>query len=107
MHGEVRTECEARSAHADAIERDFFTQAHASNSRCKQLTDLDRTLEECQILFRQQEMDLEVWEAILAKELEHGLHPTDGRDWSVELDKARTRVDRIDGERAAEAEQLL
>jgi hypothetical protein len=52
-------------------------------------------------------MDLEVWEAILAKELENGLHPTNGWDLSVELDKARTRVDRIDGEHAAEAEQLL
>jgi hypothetical protein len=40
-------------------------------------------------------MDLEVQEAILVEELEHDLHPTDGRELSVELDKARTCVDRI------------
>jgi hypothetical protein len=51
-------------------------------------------------------MDLEVREAILVEELEHDLHPTDGWELSVELDKARTCVDRIDGERATEAEQL-
>jgi hypothetical protein len=39
-------------------------------------------------------------------ELERGLHPIDGCDLSVELDKARARVHRIDGERVAEAEQL-
>jgi hypothetical protein len=44
--------------------------------------------------------------AILAEELEHGLHPTDGRDLSVELDKARASMDRINGKRAAEAERL-
>jgi hypothetical protein len=51
-------------------------------------------------------MDLEVQEAILVEELEHDLHPTDGRELSVELDKARTCADRIDGECATEAEQL-
>jgi hypothetical protein len=49
---------------------------------------------------------LEVWEVILAKELEHGLHPTNGKDLSTKLDKAHARVDRIDSERATEAEQL-
>jgi hypothetical protein len=53
-----------------------------------------------------QETDLEVREAILAEELEHGLHPTEGWDLSMEQDKARVSVDKIDGERAAEAEQL-
>jgi hypothetical protein len=48
--------------------------------------------------------DLEVWEAILSEELEHGLHPSDRRDQSVELDKARARMYRIDGKRAAEDE---
>jgi hypothetical protein len=48
-----------------------------------------------------------VREAILAEELERSLHPTDGWDLSVELDKACTCVDRIDDERATEAEQLL
>jgi hypothetical protein len=32
------------------------------------------------------------------------LHPLDEWDLSVELDKARTCMDRIDGERATEAE---
>jgi thioester reductase-like protein len=51
-------------------------------------------------------MDPEVWEVILAEELEHDLHPTDGWDLSAELDKAHVRVDRIDGGCATEAEQL-
>jgi hypothetical protein len=51
-------------------------------------------------------MDLEVWEAILVEELERGLHPIDGWYLSAELDKAHACVDRIDGEHAAEAEQL-
>jgi hypothetical protein len=37
-------------------------------------------------------MDLEVQEAILAEELERVLHPPDGRDLSVELDKAHARA---------------
>jgi hypothetical protein len=52
-------------------------------------------------------MDLEVREAILAEELEHVPHPIDGRDISVELDKARERADGIDFEHAAEAERRL
>jgi hypothetical protein len=48
-----------------------------------------------------------VREAILAEELEHSTHPSDGWDLSVKLDKARDHVDRIDDERAIEAEQLL
>jgi hypothetical protein len=51
-------------------------------------------------------MDLEVREVILAEKLEHGLHPIDGQDQSVELDKACVHVDRIDGDRATEPEQL-
>jgi hypothetical protein len=34
--------------------------------------------------------DLEVCEAMLAVELERGLHPPDGRELSAKLDKART-----------------
>jgi hypothetical protein len=44
-------------------------------------------LEERHILHCLQEKDLEVWEVILVEELEHDLHPTDGRDLSAELDK--------------------
>jgi hypothetical protein len=51
-------------------------------------------------------MDLEVREVILAEELERGLHPPDGRDPSVDPDKAHTHVGRVDGERATEAERL-
>jgi hypothetical protein len=63
-------------------------------------------LEECQTLLYLQETDLEVREAILAEELERGLHPLDRRDPSVDLDKAHTRVGRVDGERATKAERL-
>jgi hypothetical protein len=59
-----------------------------------------------QALFYLQEIDQEVWEAILVVELERGLHPSNGWDLSAELDKACACVERIDGERAAEAERL-
>jgi hypothetical protein len=48
-------------------------------------------------------MDMEVGEAILAEEQERGLHPPDERDLSVKPDETRVRVDRINGECAAEA----
>jgi hypothetical protein len=104
--GEVHAEHDASRTYADAIQRDFFTQVRASSSRSKKLTDLGQTLEECQILLCLQEVDLEVPEAILAEELERGLHPTDEQDLSVELEKACARVDRINGECAIKAEQL-
>jgi hypothetical protein len=47
-----------------------------------------------------------VQEVTLAEELEHSLHPTDRWEISVELDKASTHVDKIDGERATEGKQL-
>jgi hypothetical protein len=40
---------------------------------------------------------------ILAEEQECGLHPPDGQDLLVELDKIHAHVDRIDSEPAAEA----
>jgi hypothetical protein len=51
-------------------------------------------------------VDLEVQEAILIEELKCDLHPTNERDLSVELHKACMHVDKIDGERADEAEKL-
>jgi hypothetical protein len=51
-------------------------------------------------------MNLEVWVAILAGELQHDLHPPDKRDLSTDLDKAHARMDRIDSEHATEAERL-
>jgi hypothetical protein len=43
--GEVCAECDG--SQIDAVQRDFFTQARASNSQSKQLTNLGWTLEEC------------------------------------------------------------
>jgi hypothetical protein len=51
-------------------------------------------------------MDLVVQEAILAEEPECNLRRPDRRNLLVELDKAHARMDRIDGERATEAERL-
>jgi hypothetical protein len=39
-------------------------------------------------------MDLEVHEAILVEQLECSLRPPDGQDLSVEMDEARTCVDK-------------
>jgi hypothetical protein len=53
-----------------------------------------------------QEIDLEVHEVILAKELERGQRPSDGQDMLAELKKICTHVDRINVDRVAEAERL-
>jgi hypothetical protein len=44
--GEASIEHDASRAHADAIQRDFCTQACASSSQSRQLTDLGWMLEE-------------------------------------------------------------
>jgi hypothetical protein len=48
-----------------------------------------------------------VREAILSEVLDRGLHPSDELDLLAEMDKTRARVDRIDSNCVAEAEQLL
>jgi hypothetical protein len=48
--GEVHAKCDVSHACADAIQRDFFTQACASSSRSGKLTNLGWTLEVHQIL---------------------------------------------------------
>jgi hypothetical protein len=105
-HEVVHSECDASRARVDAAQLDFFTNARASSSQYKYLTDLGRTVEECQILLCMQEMDLEVWEAILLEELERSLHPSEGRDLSAKLDEARTCVNGINSECATEAKRL-
>jgi hypothetical protein len=104
--GKVIMECDVSRIRAEVVQQDIFTQARISSSRSKHLTDLNRALEECQILLCLQETDQEVQEAILAEEQEHGLHPPDGQDLSVELDRTRTHADRVNGERDIEAGQL-
>jgi hypothetical protein len=47
-----------------------------------------------------------VWEVILVEELEHGLHPLDGRDLSAKLDKVHARAGRINGEHTAEVVRI-
>jgi hypothetical protein len=103
---EVSAECDASHTRGDVVRWDFSTHVCASSSWFRQLIDLDRMLEERHTLLCLQEMDLEVWEAILADELEHNLHPHDGQGLTVELDKAQAHMDRIDGESATEAERL-
>jgi hypothetical protein len=56
----------------------------------ERLNALSQTLEERVALLGLQVTDLEVCEAMLAVELERGLHPPDGRELSAKLDKART-----------------
>jgi hypothetical protein len=58
--GEVHTEHDDSRVRAEAVQQDFFAQACASSSRPRQLTNLNRRLEECQILLFLQEMDLKV-----------------------------------------------
>jgi hypothetical protein len=56
-------------------------------------------LEEHQILLSLQEMDLELWEVILA---ECSLHHLDGWDLSVELGKIHVRINGINSERVTQ-----
>jgi hypothetical protein len=99
-------ECDANHIQAEVVQHDFFTQSHASSSRSKWLTNLNQTLEECQILLCLQEADLEVQEVILVEEQVRGLHPPDGRDLSVKLEETRARVDGINSKHAAEVGRL-
>jgi hypothetical protein len=48
--GEVRMEHDANRVRVEAVQQDFFAQVRVSHSRSTQLTDLNRTLEEYQIL---------------------------------------------------------
>jgi hypothetical protein len=48
-----------------------------------------------------------VQEAILAEELVRGLHPLDGQDLSMKLEKICACVDGIKGECATETGQLM
>jgi hypothetical protein len=99
---EVRVEHDASRTRTDTIRWGSSSQACASGSRSRYLTDLAQRLEERQTVLFLWEMDLEVWEAILAEELEPGLHPLDGWDLLTELDMARVHMDMIDRERATE-----
>jgi hypothetical protein len=58
--GKVLRECDIGRVWAEAVQQDFFAQACVSGSRSKQLTYLNWTLKECQILLCLQEMNLEV-----------------------------------------------
>jgi hypothetical protein len=99
-------EHDASRARATATQRDYSAQVSASSSQFERRKAFRRTLEEHAALLGLQEMDLEVHEAILAEELERSLHPPDGRDPSVELDKVYVCVDQIADDHATEAEQL-
>jgi hypothetical protein len=59
---------------------------HTSTSHSKHSINLNRMLEEHQILFSLQETDLEVREMKLAEEQARGLHSFDRRDLSIELE---------------------
>jgi hypothetical protein len=48
--GSVRTECDAKCVQAKAVQQDFLVRMRASSSMSKQLTNLNRMLEECQIV---------------------------------------------------------
>jgi hypothetical protein len=88
---------------ADAVRRDFSTQVCASSSRSGSFNALSQMLEECTPLLYLQETNLDVCEAILAGELEHGLHLLDGRDLSAKLHKDCMSVERSTNDCATKA----
>jgi hypothetical protein len=82
----VSAEHDASRTRTDTIRWGSSSQVCAFGSRSRYLTDLAQRLEERQTVLFLWEMDLEVWEAILAEE----------------LDMARVHMDMIDRERATE-----
>jgi hypothetical protein len=85
---------DASRVRVDVIRWDYSAQVSASSSQSGWLKALSRMQEEHEALLCLQEMDLEVHEALLAEELERGLHPPNGRDLPAELNEARTCVGR-------------
>jgi CO/xanthine dehydrogenase Mo-binding subunit len=79
-------------AHTDAIRHHYLTQVSASSSQSVWRIALRRSMDERAAHLGLQETDLEVCDAALVEELEHGLCRIDGHDLPAELDEARARV---------------
>jgi hypothetical protein len=99
-------ECDTSHARAATTLRDYSAQVSASSSQSECLKAFSQRLVECMALLGLQETDPEVSKAILAEELEHGVHPPDGQDQLARLDKVRAHVDQITEDHVIEGEQL-
>jgi hypothetical protein len=91
-------EHDAEHARTEAIWQDYLPRTCAFTSISKHSINLNRMLEECQILLSLQEMDLEVWEVKLVEEQACGLHSFDGQDLSVKLEELHARMAGIEEE---------
>jgi hypothetical protein len=99
-------ECDAERSQVKAVRQDYLARTHAFMYVPKLSINFNRTLQEHQILFSLQEMDMEVWEVKLAKEQVHCLHSFDGRDLPTELEDVHARVARVEDECIVEAREL-
>jgi hypothetical protein len=104
--GKACMERDAEHTQAKVVQQDYFAWTCAFTSNSRYSINFNQMLEECQILLSLQEMDVEVWEAMLAEEQECGLHSFDGQDVSTELEEIHVCVARVEDECAAEVRKL-
>jgi hypothetical protein len=90
----------------EAARQEYRARLHASSSSSKHSIKSNQMLVERQILLSLQETYMEVHEVKLAEEQARGLHPFDGRDLLVKLEKLCVCVAGVEDERAAEAGKL-
>jgi hypothetical protein len=81
-----------------------MSRTHTTNSNHS--ININRMIEECQILLSLQEMDLELQGAMQAEEQVCELHSFDWWDLSTELEELHVSVAEVEGEHAAEAGEL-
>jgi hypothetical protein len=102
----VCLERDAERVQAETTQQNYHAKMRASGSRSKHSINLNRTLEERQVLLCLQETDLEVQEVMLAEEQACDLHPFNRRGLSAEEEGLHTCMDEVEGERATEVGQL-
>jgi hypothetical protein len=99
-------ELDGEHAQIDAIWQDYFTRSRSLTSSSKHPINLNKMLEERQILLSRQKKDLKVWVAKLADEQVRGLHSFIGRDLPTDLEELHVCMAEVEDERAAEAGEL-
>jgi hypothetical protein len=88
--GEVCSGHDVIRSHTNAIWRHYLAQVNTSNSQSDWRIALHRSLDERAAHLGLQETNLEMREAALVEELEHGLRRPDVLDLLTELDEACT-----------------
>jgi hypothetical protein len=104
--GTAHVECDAECDRAEAARQDYRARIHAFMVSCRHSFNIDRILEERQILLSLHGMDLERQEEKLEEEQPHGLHSLDGRYLSTELKELRKLMAGVESDRPTEVVTL-